>query len=406
MKTMSFSFDSPRTGRSLAAALFVAGLQLLVAFPNGNLRAGGVNEEGQFFRKINLENLEGLFENHKGHFFRWINLQSDIAGVADRTDVNLVNPWGLAISPTGIFWVADNHTGVSTLYEPNGEPFPGPSPLVVTIPPSSGDTEGVAPPTGLVVNPFSNAFLLGDGKPALFIFDAEDGGVSAWNPGSNPVTKAVLVADTSKGGAVYKGLAIGNRSNGGPTLYATDFHNRKVDVFDSSFGLVVTGGFQPLGTPPIPSDFAPFGVANIDGFIYVTYAKQKPPDNADDLSGPGNGFINVFRTDGTFVRRLVSNDVLNSPWGLAKVPPGGFGEFGPHVLLVGNFGDGQINAFDIRSGASLGPLLHRKNQPLEFSGLWSLFFLHHRLYFTAGLADEEHGLFGFIRPSKEGDDNE
>jgi uncharacterized protein (TIGR03118 family) len=168
----------------------------------------------------------------------------------------------------------------------------------------------------------------------------------------------------------------------------------------------VTGGFKPLGMPPIPSDFAPFGIANIEGFIYVTYAKQKPPDNADDLRGPGNGFINVFRTDGTFVRRLISNGLLNSPWGLAKVPPSGCGELGAHILLVGNFGDGRINAFDIQSGASRGPLLHRQNQPLEFSGLWSLFFFDHRLYFTAGLAEEEHGLFGFIRSVEREDQNE
>jgi NHL repeat len=159
MKMISFSFHSTRMGRSLATALFVAGLQLLlVAFPSGNLRAGGENEEG--------------------HFFRWINLQSDIPGVADRTDPNLVNPWGLAVGPTGIFWVADNHTGVSTLYAPNGKP----NPLIVTIPASSGIATDVASPTGLVFNPFPKAFLLSNGKPALFIFDAEDGGVSAWNP--------------------------------------------------------------------------------------------------------------------------------------------------------------------------------------------------------------------------------
>jgi NHL repeat len=128
MKMKSFSFDSTRLGRRLAAALFFAGLQLLVTFPNGNLLAGGENEEGRFFRWINLQNLEGLFEKEEGHFFKWINLQSDIAGVADRTDSKyLINPWGLAVSPTGIFWVADNHTGVSTLYEPNGEPFPEPT---------------------------------------------------------------------------------------------------------------------------------------------------------------------------------------------------------------------------------------------------------------------------------------
>src|SRR4030081_1710728 len=164
MKMISFSFHSARMGRSLATALFVAGLQLLlVAFPSGNLRAWDENEEG--------------------HFFRWVNLQSDIPGVADRADANLpnppnlVNPWGLAVGPTGIFWVADNHTGVSTLYAPNGKP----NPLIVTIPASSGVATDVASPTGLVFNPNDGAFLLSDGKPALFIFDAEDGGISAWN---------------------------------------------------------------------------------------------------------------------------------------------------------------------------------------------------------------------------------
>ena len=389
MQMISFSFHSARMGRSLTTALFVAGLQLLlVAFPSGNLRAGGENEEG--------------------HFFRWVNLQSDIPGVADRTDLNLVNPWGLALNGArNVFWVADNHTGVSTLYSPDGAPVPNRSqPLVVTLPASSGVATDVASPTGLVFNPNAGAFLLSDGKPALFILDAEDGGISAWNPGSNPVTRAVLVGNNSTSGAIYKGLALGNRVVDGPTLYAADFHNGKVDVFDNKFDPVVTNGFKPLGTPPIPDNFAPFGIANIDGLIYVTYAKQKPPDNADDLSGPGNGFINVFSTDGAFVRRLVSNGLLNSPWGLAKVPPSGFGELRSNVLLVGNFGDGTINAFNIYTGESLGPLLHRQNQPLEFSGLWSLLFFDHRLYFTAGLAEEEHGLFGFVRPVEKGDHNE
>ncbi len=368
----------PRLFGFFGAALAIAGLQFSSAvLPS----AYAEDQEGKA----------------KAKFFDWENLQSDVGGVADRTDPNLVNPWGLAVGPTGIFWVADNHTGVSTLYAPNGKP----NPLVVTIPASSGIATDVASPTGLVFNPNAGAFLLSDGKPALFIFDAEDGGISAWNPGSTPVTKAVLVGNNSTSGAIYKGLAIGNRPIGGPTLYAADFHNGKVDVFDSKFNPVMTGGFKPLGIPPIPSDFAPFGIANIDGFIYVTYAKQKPPDNADDLSGPGNGFINVFRTDGAFVMRLVSNGSLNSPWGLAKVPPSGFGGLGPHVLLVGNFGDGTINAFDIHSGAFLGSLLHRQKQPLEFSGLWSLLFFDHRLYFTAGLAEEEHGLFGFIHPTED-----
>src|SRR6266481_1218385 len=248
MKMISFSFRSARMGRSLTTALFVAGLQLLlVAFLSGNLRAGD--------------------ENEGGHFFRWVNLQSDIPGVADRTDSNLVNPWGLALNGArNVFWVADNHTGMSTLYRPDGAPVPNPNqPLVVKIPASSGIATDVASPTGLVFNPNADAFLLSDGKPALFIFDAEDGGISAWNPGSTPVTKAVLVGNNSTSGAIYKGLAIGNRPIGGPTLYAADFHNGKVDVFDSKFNPVMTGGFKPLGIPPIPSDFAPFGIANIDG---------------------------------------------------------------------------------------------------------------------------------------------
>src|SRR6266446_4030942 len=180
MKMINFSFRSAPMSRGLATALFVAGLQLLlVTFPSGNLRAWGENEEG--------------------HFFRWVNLQSDIPGVADRTDLNLVNPWGLALNGArNVFWVADNHTGVSTLYSPDGAPVPNPNqPLVVKIPASSGIAKDVASPTGLVFNPNAGAFLLSDGKPALFIFDAEDGGISAWNPGLNPVTKAVLVVPTS-----------------------------------------------------------------------------------------------------------------------------------------------------------------------------------------------------------------
>src|SRR5260370_17010983 len=216
MKMISFSFHSTRMGRSLATALFVAGLQLLlVALRSGKLGAGGEDEEGQFFR--------------------WVNLQSDIPGVADRTDPNLVNPWGLAVGPTGIFWVADNHTGVSTLYAPNGKP----NPLIVTIPASSGIATDVASPTGLVFNPFPKAFLLSNGKPALFIFDAEDGGISAWNPGLNPVTRAVLVGNNSTSGAIYKGLALGNRPIGGANLYTSDFLNTKGDGVGSKVHLVV-----------------------------------------------------------------------------------------------------------------------------------------------------------------------
>jgi uncharacterized protein (TIGR03118 family) len=393
MKITSISHRPIRTGGSLATALFVAGLQLsLMALPIGSLRAGSANEER--------------------NAFTWRNLQSDIAGVADRTDPNLVNSWGLTINTTAnVFWVADNGTGVSTLYRPNGTPVN----LVVTIPTTPADlppSPGAPPsatPTGIVFNQFTGlgAFSIsttlsgGNGQPAIFIFDGEDGGISAWNGG----TAAILVFDNSASGAVYKGLALANRTRGGPTLYATNFHNGKVDVFDSSFHLVTTLPATAFKDPNLPANFAPFGIANIDGQLYVTFALQKLPDRHDDQAGPGNGVVDVFdANDGHLVKRLISNGQLNSPWGLARVPDE-FGKFGHDVLLVGNFGDGHINAFDIRNGAFLTQLLHRPDQPLEFNGLWSLFFFDHRLYFTAGIGDESHGLFGFIRRA-EGEEEE
>jgi uncharacterized protein (TIGR03118 family) len=389
MKTISFSSHSAPVGRRLATALFVLGLQLsLAGFPVGGLRAAGENDER--------------------NAFTWKNLQSDIAGVADRTDSNLVNSWGLVINPTAsIFWVADNGTGVSTLYRPDGTPVN----LVVTIPttpadlPPSPGTPPSATPTGIVFNQFTGLGVFqisttlpgGNGKPAIFIFDGEDGGISAWNGG----TAAILVFDNSASGAVYKGLALANRTSGGPTLYATNFHNGTVDVFDSSFHPVTTFPATAFKDPNLPSNFAPFGIANIDNQLYVTFALQKLPDRHDDQAGPGNGFVDVFdANDGHLVKSLISNGQLNSPWGLARVPDE-FGKFGHDVLLVGNFGDGHINAFNIRTGTFVTQLLHRPGQPLEFNGLWSLFFFDHRLYFTAGIGDESHGLFGFIRRAEE-----
>ena len=379
MKMISFSFRSSQA--SLETALFSVGLQLVfLMFPLGSLRAGG--------------------ENLGGTTFNWKNLQSDIDGVADRTDPNLVNSWGLAINPnSNIFWVADNGTGVSTLYRPDGTPFPVGNPLVVTIPPTSADTEPPihSAPTGIVFNPFAKLF-----KGAIFIFDGEDGSVAAWSGGAS----AVIEVDNSASGAVYKGLALAVRPNVVPTLYATNFHSGHVDIFDSQFGPVtIAGSFVDPNPPPVPtgaSGWGPFNIAAIDNHIYVTFAAQDA-DKHDDVRGPGNGFVDVFNTQGAFIKRLITGGNLNSPWGLAKVPFSGFGGLGPHVLLVGNFGDGFINAFQIQSGEFRGQLLHRKDQPLAFNGLWSLFFFNGRLYFTAGIADEADGLFGFIRPVEEGD---
>jgi uncharacterized protein (TIGR03118 family) len=377
MKTIGFSHPSDLIMRSLTTALVGAGLQLVfLLFPLDSLRAWG--------------------ENDGDNFFNWKNLQSDIHGVADRADTNLINPWGLAINPNAnIFWVADNGKSVSTLYRPNGAPVD----LVVTIPATSTS------PTGTVFNQFTGlgAFpisttLGGNRQPAIFIFDGEDGGISAWNGG----TAAILVFDNSPSGAVYKGLALGIRKNGGPTLYATNFHNGTVDVFDSNFKPVNTFPLTAFKDSTLPANFAPFGIASINGRIYVTFALQKQGGH-DDQAGPGNGAVDVFDADdGHLLQRLVlsgQGSPLNSPWGLARVTHE-FGEFGPNVLLVGNFGDGKINAFKIHSGQFLGTLQHRNDQPLAFDGLWSLFFFNDRLYFTAGIVDEADGLFGFIRPAE------
>jgi uncharacterized protein (TIGR03118 family) len=394
MKTISLSSHSARMGRSLTTALFVAGLQLsLVVFPNVSLRAG---------------------DEHR-NTFNWKNLQSDIAGVADRADSNLVNSWGLVINPTAkVFWIADNGSGVSTLYRPDGTPvLLGQSGQnFVTLPPTLVDTGSppAAAPTGIVFNnPATNAFLIPNTKlPAIFLFDGEDGGIWGWNPGVNLLNATLIIQPSSPDpttNSVYKGLALANRNPGGPTLYATNFRKGTVDVFDSGFNAVSGLFVDPNG---LPAGYAPFGIANIDNLIYVTFALQNAARH-DDVAGVGHGFVDVFTAEGGFITRLIpftpGTGPLNSPWGLARVPHE-FGKFGHHVLLVGNFGDGMINAFDINTGAFLGSLLHRAGQPLDFNGLWALFFFDEKLYFTAGIGDESHGLFGVIRPREEGDDED
>jgi uncharacterized protein (TIGR03118 family) len=329
----------------------------------------------------------------QANFFDWENLRSDIPGVADRTDANLVNPWGLALNTKfNIFWVADNGTGVSTLYRPNGRRVP----LVVTISPTSAENPtNPSAPTGIVFNPLPHPFVLSNGLPAAFIFAGEDGRITAWNGGDT----AAVVRDNSSSGAVYKGLALAIRPNAGATLYATNFHSGQVDIFDRQFNPVnIPGSFVDPNPPPVPlgaTGWGPFNIANIDGLIYVTFAAQDA-DKHDDVAGPGNGFIDVFNVQGGFIKRLITGGLLNSPWGLARVPSH-FGSFDNGVLLVGNFGDGHINAYDINNGMFRATLHRRHGQPLAFNGLWSLVFLNdERLYFTAGIVDEGDGLFGFI----------
>jgi uncharacterized protein (TIGR03118 family) len=325
------------------------------------------------------------------------NLVSDLPDIAAVQDPNLVNPWGISHSATSPIWVSDNGTGLTTLYNGSGTP----QSLVVTIaPPASPPTDfSNSSPTGQVFNVFNttspNDFVLPNARPASFIFATEDGTISAWNAG----TASILKVDNSPSGAVYKGLAIGNNGSSN-LLYAANFNSGHIDVFDRNFmPTTVGGGFVD---PNIPAGFAPFNVQNINGKLYVTYAKQDA-DKHDDVAGSGNGFVDVFDTNGNLLERLVSNGPLNSPWGLA-LAPGDFGQFS-NDLLVGNFGDGMINAFDPITGALLGQLDDANGLPITIEGLWGLLFGNggtggatNELFFTAGIPGpdmiEDHGLFG------------
>ena len=321
------------------------------------------------------------------------NLVSDIPGLAANTDPNLVNPWGITASPTSPFWISNNGSGVSTLYTNSG----GAVPLVVTVPAAPGGTPPGSP-TGIVFNGGSG-FDVAGGAPARFIFATEDGTIAGWNPGANLHNAIREVAIPN---AVYKGLAIGNNGSS-DHLYATNFRTGGIDVFDSKFAHVNLSG--TFTDPILPAGFAPFGIQNIGNTLFVTYALQNA-EKHDDVGGAGNGFVDEFDLNGNFLKRLVSNGALDSPWGLA-LAPNHFGQFS-NDLLVGNLRDGLIHAFDPNSGALLGTLSDNQGQPIANVGLWGLFFRNtsggsspdSTLFFTAGIGDggptESHGLFGSI----------
>lgn len=309
------------------------------------------------------------------------NLVSDLPGLAKTTDPNLVNPWGIAYSPTGPFWISDNGTGVSTLYNGSGQA----TPLVVTIPGGK--------PTGVAFNGGNANFLI-TGSPARFLFASENGTVSGWN--NSQATNAATVIDNSGAGANYKGLAIDPAQN---ALFVANF--------GGSGGLEKYGAtFNALGSftdPTLPAGYAPFNVQNIGGILYVAFAKQD--GSGDDLAGPGNGYVDTFDPATNTFTRLISNGPLNSPWGMA-LAPADFGQFG-NALLVGNFGDGLINAFDPVTGNFLGALTDNAGNAIMIDGLWGLAFGNgggggaaNKLYFAAGIAGpdnlEDHGLFGSL----------
>jgi uncharacterized protein (TIGR03118 family) len=335
-------------------------------------------------------------------FYQQTNLVSDLPGVARVADPHLVNAWGIVHSSTSPFWISDNGTGVSTLYNGAGTPFPPAAPLVVTIPPpGSSPAWTTAAPTGVVFNG-TTGFVVSEmtttglkSGVAPFIFSTEDGTISGWSP-SVDLHNAILEVDKSPG-AVYKGLAIGSNA-AGTFLYATNFRAGTVDVFDASFHQVSLAG--SFTDPNLLPGYAPFGIANLGGNLYVTYALQNAAKH-DDVAGPAHGFVDIYDTNGNLIRRLVTRGRLNSPWGLAMAPLN-FGRFS-NDLLVGNFGDGRINAVDPATGDFLGQLRDADNNPITIDGLWGLDFGNDHsagpsttLFFTAGINGEADGLFGSL----------
>ena len=311
---------------------------------------------------------------------------------AVNTDPNLVNAWGLAFNPQGFVWVANNHTSTSTLYDGNGVP----QTLVVTIP---AGTAGSAKPTGIVFNG-TQSFKVTQGgvsSASAFIFVGEAGTLAGWSPNVNMNT-AVTVFDGAAASAVYKGLAIGSQGASN-RLYAADFHNGSVDVFDANFAKVaLAGGFADTA---LPAGYAPFGIQAIGNLIYVAYAKQDALRTVE-VAGAGVGVVDAFDTAGNLVKRLIpAGGKLNAPWGMAMAPAA-FGPFS-NALLVANFGDGRINGFDPATGAFLGTLAKADGSPITIDGLWGIAFGNginsqptNTLFYTAGPASQSHGVYGRI----------
>jgi uncharacterized protein (TIGR03118 family) len=365
---------------------------------------------------------EGEDGDHEANRYELTKLVSDIKSEASSRDLVLQNAWGVAFSPgASPFWVSDNATGCSTLYNGDGTilslqvkiPLPGnviPLSACQHVDAKNPPKQTPAAPTGMVWNATTNpatAFLVpGTTLPASFIWATEDGTISAWTGGLGnlnpplPPNSAVLAVDNPNpaSGAVYKGLVFGANPNG-VFLFATNFRGGTVDVFDHNYKPVTTdGGFKD---PKIPAGYAPFGIENIDGDLFVTYALQNAAKH-DDMAGPGHGFVDVFDTDGHLLHRFASRGPLNSPWGIARASQ----DFGPFssLILVGNFGNGKINVFSSQ-GQFIDELDSPNGKPLVIDGLWKLTLgggaksSSDTLYFTAGPNGETDGLFGTITPA-------
>jgi uncharacterized protein (TIGR03118 family) len=346
-----------------------------------------------------------------------------VTHVATFFDQNLVNPWGIAESSSSFFWLSDNGTGQSTLYNTPGTP----QALVVSIP-SPDDPLGTGgAPTGVAFNTAnaSGAFQISGFNsagspitaPALFLFATEDGTILGWNPMVNPfgfdTAKAgryAIIAATVPG-AIYKGLAIATDASGVTRMYAANFHAGTVDVFGTSFQQITSNG--AFTDPDLPRGYAPFNVASItmngSSRLFVSYALQDA-DKEDEIEGQGFGIVNTFHLDGTTPQRFAQRGQLDAPWGIA-LAPAGFGSLGG-TLLIGNFGNGHINAFDAQSGQFIEKVRDSHGQVIAIDGLWALQFgnngnggMANTLYFTAGPNDEQDGLFGSLSPESAGGNN-
>ncbi|HEY6438867.1 MAG TPA: TIGR03118 family protein [Acetobacteraceae bacterium] len=338
--------------------------------------------------------------------FTQTNLISDgspQAGPARQTDPNLINPWGVAYSATGPFWISENNSGVSSIDSVTASGVTLNVIPPVTIAPPTTDS-GSAAPTGQVFNSLAStgAFMLQDGSPASFLFATEDGTISGWNPAAG--TQSIIAVNESANpadgdeaqgvGAVYKGLAIADTGNG-PMLYAANFRHGTVDVYDQNFNAV-----NSFTDTNLPAGYAPFNVQVLDGKLFVTFALQDDAKH-DDVAGPGNGFVDEFDLQGHLLARVASGGSLDSPWGLA-IAPSSFGTFGGD-LLVGNFGDGTIEAYNLKNDQFVGNLTDASGNPIVIPDLWELIPGNNgsagnsnTIYFTAGVQDEMHGLFGSL----------